>query len=117
MAAFGKRSNVQAYTMAPETGRYEYQIMHKAGKTNCNAEAFSRNPSIFDVNSKQKVACVPHNGTGDAQRWPATIYEPKERSKRYYDRKINPRNFKIADKVLLLKEPISKRINTLAHFK
>lgn len=32
----------------------------------------------------------------------------KERSKRYYDKRINPRKFKVGDLVLLLKEPTKK---------
>lgn len=32
----------------------------------------------------------------------------KERSKKYYDKRMNPYNFKLGDKVLLLKEPTNK---------
>ena len=33
------------------------------------------------------------------------LLEAKERSKRYYDQKLNAKNFKIGEEVYLLKEP------------
>ena len=47
---------------------------------------------IFKLNDTQKMAKT-------------RLLEAKERSKRYYDQKLNTKDFKIGEEVYLLKEP------------
>lgn len=72
------------------------------------AEVPSSDPPLEENTSETYVSYLTAliNRLRDAQEIAANnLNRAKERSKMYYDRQINPRTFKIGDKVYMIKEP------------
>jgi hypothetical protein len=68
----------------------------------------SSDPSLRDDTNESYTEYLTNlfNKIHDTQEgaW-KNLIAAKEKSKHYYDRKINPRRFKVSDKIYLLKEP------------